>query len=532
MSKIFILFLFLLSATFSSAQELFLVQLKEKENTSEYFETPLKMLSQRSLDRRAKYSIDLDQRDVPISSDRISQIKQLNLNYIGQTKWLNTIMVEITNQSVISQLQSLNFVASVQSMVRNQNVSKEKKQSKNIDTAAKNANYIYGDSDTFIEQLNLKPLHNDGFLGQGIFIGVIDSGFSGVNTINAFKTLRDENRIIDTYDFVENNENVYGSNAHGTNVLSTIAAEVDGSYVGTAPKAMFSLYRSEDAFPETPRELMYWIQAAERSDSVGVDIINTSLGYSEFDDARYNYTYEDMDGKTTLISLGAQVAIDKGILLVVASGNEGNSSWKYISAPADVADVFTVGANNSQKDPAPFSSYGPNADGVLKPNVAALGQRIAVYNQSNQIMLSNGTSFSSPVIAGAMAVMLQKFPTVSLTTLKQKVEESAHLYENPTYQLGYGIPDFYKAFQELLSSNDVKPERNLLTVYPNPFINEIKVETKEGVKQIEIFNLIGQRIVNSSNNSLIATHQLKSGVYLLKVIDNKGNVFTQKIIKK
>lgn len=531
MKRFTLLISFILTSTFSFAQELYLVHLKEKENTSQFLANPLQMLSQRSLDRRVKHSVTIDEKDVPISLDRIKQVKDLNLSYIGQTKWLNTIMVEVFDNNVISQLENLNFVESVQSMRRNQNRLIEKKQSKWLDLVARTSNYEYGSSEMFINQLNLKPLHNEGFLGQGVLIGVIDAGFPGVNTINAFKTLRDENRIIDTYDFVENKIDVYGADSHGTNVLSTIAAEVNGTYVGSAPKANFLLYRSEEAAQETPKELLYWIQAAERADSVGVDVINTSLGYNEFDDTRYNFTYNDMDGKTTLISLGAQVAVDKAILLVTSSGNEGNGSWKYITAPADVEDVFTIGANNSQKNPARFSSYGPNAKGVLKPNVSALGESIAVYNQSNQVRFSNGTSFSSPVTAGAMAIMIQKFPTVSLTDLKQKVQESAHLYTNPTYQLGYGIPDYYKASQELLSINDITEQVNKLKVYPNPFTNEVKVETSSQIKQVEIYNLVGQVIANSSN-TIIKTNHLKSGVYIIKVTDNKGNVFTEKIIKK
>jgi len=276
MKKTLLPFLFLLNFNFLSAQELYLVKLKEKENISNYIANPLQMLSQRSLDRRMKYKVDLDEKDVPISLERIKQVKQLDLSYIGETKWLNTIMVEVFDNTVISQLENLPFVDSVTSLVRNAQKANFKKQSKSNDLIVIVNNYNYGDSENFINQINLEPLHTEGFSGEGVYIGVIDAGFPGVDIIDAFKNLRNENRIVDTYDFVENKADVYDANSHGTNVLSTMAAEIDGEYIGSAPKANYLLYRSEDFLSETPKELLYWIQAAERADSVGVDVINTS----------------------------------------------------------------------------------------------------------------------------------------------------------------------------------------------------------------------------------------------------------------
>lgn len=532
MKKIFILFTLLFGSIISYAQDLYLVKLKTKENTANYFSNPLQMLSQRALDRRAKYNIQLDEKDIPISTTRIQQIKNLDLAYIGQTKWLNTIMVEITDPSIVTALTNLSFVESVKTMVRNSSgTPSQKKEPKWIDLNANKTEFNYGYAAEFINQINLKPLHQAGFMGNGVFVGVIDAGFPNVNTISAFEKLRSENRIFDTYDFVENKKDVYGADNHGTMVLSTMAAEVDGDYVGSAPKATYSLYRSEDNNSETPKELIYWIQAAERADSVGVDVINTSLGYTEFDDPRYNYTYADMDGKTTLISQGAEVGASRGILLVNAAGNEGNNPWKMISAPADVKDVFTIGANTSSKNPASFTSFGPNSANVLKPNVSALGQNIVVYNPTGDLSYSNGTSFASPVTAGAMAVMLQKFPKVSLDILKDNVQKSAHLSANPSYQLGYGIPDYEKANQELLAINEVSIQ-NQVKIYPNPFIDILNIQSKNEIKAIEIYNLVGQKLISSNNQKTISTSQLKSGIYLIKVLDNKANVFTEKVIKK
>ena len=531
MKHFFTLFILTCSSLFIKAQDLYLVKLKAKENTSNYINDPVKMLSQRALDRRTKYAIALDDKDVPISATRINQIKNLDLNYIGQTKWLNTIMVEISDQTVIQALKNIAFVESVTSMVRNSS-SKIQTKSKNkwITLNSKTSDYTYSYSNDFIQQINLVPIHKQNILGQNVLIAVIDGGFTNTNTLTVFNSLRSENRILDTYDFVENKQFVYTGSSHGTMVLSTMAGETNGSYVGTAPKANYSLYRSENDPVETPKEMLYWIQAAERADSIGADVINTSLGYSEFDDARYDYTYQDMDGKTTLIAQGAEIGASRGIFLVNAAGNEGNVLWKMISSPADAKNVFSVGANDLNKIAAEFTSYGPNSVGDLKPNVSALGKVIAVANTSDNLVYSNGTSFASPVTAGAVALMIQQFPKTAHQLIKDKIQQSAHLYQSPSTQLGYGIPDYYKASVDLLSTNDLENKLSI-KIFPNPFHDIINVQSDEEIKRIELYNLVGQNVGVSVNKNSILTNHLSKGIYVIKVIDSQGNIFSEKVIK-
>ena len=532
MKRILSLSIIFFGFTYAVAQDLYLVKLKPKENTSSFLLNPLQMLSQRSLDRRKKYTISINEEDVPISEYRINQIKKLTLNYIGHTKWLNSVMVEISNEEVLNELIALNFVESAETMVRNSLPKTSlKNQSKWKDLINESEKYNYGYAEEFINQINLKPLHENNILGQGVLIAVIDAGFPGVDKIAAFDILRKESRIIDTYDFVDKKKQVYDADRHGTMVLSTMAAEIEGNYVGTAPKATYSLYRSEDNNSETPKELMYWIQAAERADSIGSDVINTSLGYYAFDDARYDYTFDNMDGKTTLISKGAEVAANKGIFVVVAAGNEGNSSWKRISAPADVKNVFSIGANDSYKNPAGFSSFGPNALGEIKPNVSALGQYIVVCMPDGNLTYSNGTSFASPVSAGAVALMIQQFPKVAHEVLKQNIQQSAHLFSSPSDQLGYGVPNYYMASQELLKTNEIE-NTNTIKIYPNPFKEVMNVQSKEQIKKIELYNLIGQKIISINNQNSISTNQLKSGIYLINITDSKGNTLIEKVVKK
>ena len=528
MKHIYFLFSLLISQQFAQAQDLYLVELKPKENTAAYFANPLQMLSQRAINRRTNRNVSFDEKDVPINATYIQQIKNLNLSYIGASKWLNTIMVEIADDAVIDQLQNLSFVQNVQTMVRNPNAVRGNNALKTIARGNNQTEFNYGYSSKFIDQLNLSYLHQLGFTGQNIMIGVIDSGFPGVNVNSQFSALRNEGRLVDTYNFVNNNS-IYQMDSHGAMVLSNMAAKVNNTYVGTAPDASYALYVSEDAVPETPKELMYWIQAAERADSVGVDVINTSLGYTTFDDPRYDYTYQDMNGTTTLISKGATVAASRGIFVVNAMGNDGGNSWHYISAPADAADVFSIGANMVNFAPAGFSSYGPNSVGVLKPNVSALGAGVPVVAPSGSYAEVSGTSFASPIMAGSVATLMSAFPNKSINELKLAIEQSAHLYPTYNTQLGYGVPDFSNIYN-LLKTNEV----NVLDfkVTPNPATSFISVQSKNAINEVEIYSIIGSKLKSSKKSDQINIQDLKAGVYLLKVIFKDQSTQTTKLIIK
>ena len=527
MKHIYFLLALLISNQFVEAQDLYLVELKPKENTANYFSNPLQMLSQRSIDRRLNRNVSLDEKDVPINQSYIQQIKNLDLEYVGASKWLNTIMVEITDENVVNQLQNLSFVQNVQTMVRNPNA-RQTNSPKVLSSQENSFDFNYGYSSKFIDQLNLGLLHEAGFAGQNILVGVIDSGFPGVNTNSQFSALRNEGRIVDTYNFV-NSRSIYQMHSHGAMVLSNMAAKVNNTYVGSAPNASYALYVSEDADPETPKELMYWIQAAERADSVGVDVINTSLGYTTFDDPRYDYTYQDMDGNTTLISKGANVAASRGIFVVNAMGNDGASRWHYISAPADAVNVFSIGANNISFSPANFTSYGPNSVGVLKPNVSALGVGVPVVSPSGNYSESNGTSFASPIMAGAIATLMSAFPNKSIDELKLAIEESAHLYSSYSTQLGYGVPDFARIYNTLKTK-----DLNVLDfkVSPNPATNFISVQSKHKISEVEIYSITGAKLKSDKNSDQINVQALKSGVYLLKVIFSDKSTQTTKLIIK
>lgn len=519
---------FFIISTLLWGQEYYMVYLQPKSNTQTYLSNPSLMLSQRAQDRRANRNIALDDKDVPLNQNNLQQIKNLDLMYVGASKWLNAVMVEVYDDITLTELQSLPFVQNVESLVRSNNPRVANNQNKFKESQSRNLNFDYGYSDTFINQLNLRPVHEAGFSAQNIFIGVIDSGFPGVNTINAFAALRNENRIVDSKNFVNSNS-IYDMHSHGTVVLATMAAKVNSEYVGSAPDATYALYVSEDAAVETPKELMHWIQAAERADSVGVDVINTSLGYTTFDDPRYDFTYNDMDGNTTVISRGAKIAASRGIFLVNAMGNDGNNDWFYVSAPADTPEIFSIGAIDEYYTAASFSSHGPNALNVNKPNVSALGVYTPTYSQNGQLVASHGTSLSSPVLAGAVASLLSAFPNTSISQLKQAIEESSHLY--PTYdtQLGYGVPNF-GSLLETLKTNEVLFSD--YRIFPNPTSTAFKIESKKEIKQIDLLSVTGMKLKSTSNQKQMNVQGIAKGVYLIQITFGDESQATTKLIIK
>ena len=303
----------------------------------------------------------------------------------------------------------------------------------------------YDKSEFQITSLNLQELHKKGHFGKDIHVAILDGGFSNVDKIEAFHHLRSTNRVLGTWDFASNENEVYGDGEHGTMVLGCMAGFVENKFLGTAPLASYWLFRTEDGATETVVEEYNWISAAEFADSAGVDIINSSLGYTTFDKGIGSYSYEDMNGKTAIISRGADKAVEKGIFVVNSAGNSGNDKWKYIGAPADAEKVFSIGAITKTKERARFSSFGPTSDGRIKPNVCALGYNSAVINSAGSVTEASGTSFSGPIICGAIACLMNKHRFTRPEKLMNAVQQSGSNSGKPSNDLGYGIPDFLKA---------------------------------------------------------------------------------------
>ena len=540
MKKLLLVIAFLISLPFFGQEDAW-VHLQDKPNSDTYLATPLTMLSQRALERRARQNISLDMKDVPLDAGYYAQIKNANgITVLAKSKWLNAIHVQGT-QADINNLQSIfSFVAQIEFADTTLNTANKSAQrsshSKNKNKfAAMKTSYNYGTTSTQVTMLNADFLHQEGYTGAGMHIAVIDAGFPNVNELLAFQKLRDNGQILGGYDFVNRSTNFYTGNNHGTNVLSDIAGYIDGVFVGTATDASFYLFISEDVANEVPLEESLWVEAAERADSLGVDVINTSLGYTTFDNANYNHSYEDMDGKTTFISRGAEIGASRGMMLVNAAGNSGSSSWKYMGAPADAAGVFTVGAVDALEDIASFSSFGPTADNRIKPDVLAHGENVFVIDHlTGSPKPSNGTSFSSPVMSGVVACFWQAFPYLTSAEVRQLIRASADRYNNPDEQYGYGVPDFKSAYRAVLNI-DKENFMNTTTIFPNPVNNVFTIKTNENNSiglSIKIYNLFGSKVsekVNLKSNT-IEVSALNAGIYILKVT-NGASQKTFKLVK-
>lgn len=363
----------------------------------------------------------------------------------------------------------------------------------------------------------------------------MDGGFPGVNTAQPFARLRDNNKILGGYDFVNRNTNFYTGISHGTSVLSLMGGFTENALVGTAPDASYYLFITEDGANESPLELSNWVEAAEQADYLGVDIINTSLGYTTFDNPNYNFTYNDMNGTTTFISKGLDIAFSRGMICVVSAGNDGNNPWHYISAPADATNALTIGAVKADETYATFSSQGPTFDGRIKPDVTAQGQYPYVSDATGNITNSgSGTSYSGPIVAGMVACLWQALPSKTNQEIKQLITQSADRYAAPTVEFGYGIPDFSLALSNGLSVANAS--KNDFVVYPNPATDSISVTLAEGFKtgNVILYTVLGQKVLEEkiiSQASIISMKSLIKGTYLYK-IESNGFSKSGKIVKQ
>ena len=464
----------LLSATILPAQnavpDSYWVQLKDKKGTPYLISQPEAFLSQRSIERRKRQHISIDETDLPVSPDYLDSLKKRGLEIVHTSKWLNGVTVRTADTVLIQKIATLPFVTMVQ-LTKPANVLKSTNHKFSDELA--NTEYDpakYGMAIDQLTQLKGEYLHRQGFRGKGIQIAILDAGFLNANAITAFDSLRNSNRILGTRDFVDPQSDIYKQNYHGMSVLSCMGGNLPGSLIGTAPDASFYLIRSEDVTTEYLIEEDNWVAAAEYADSLGVDVINSSLGYNLFDDPQMNHTYADLNGKKTRVTQGANIAFQKGILVFGSAGNEGSKPWKHIMAPSDGENVIGVAAVDKTGAWATFSSVGPAFGGAVKPNVAAMGSGTTLAISKGSIGYANGTSFSSPVLAGMGACLLQANPYASAKMAKLAIEQSASQYNQPDSLLGYGIPDFEKADKYLkVNSATYLNWKSSWAVSPNPF---------------------------------------------------------------
>jgi len=384
--------------------------------------------------------------------------------------------------------------------------------------------------------LNGHILHNQGFHGQGMVIAVLDGGFSNTDINPAFDSLWQNNQILGTWDFVINGPVEFNKHSHGSQVLSTMGANIPGSLVGTAPKASFYLLRTEDGASEFLIEEDHWVSGAEFADSVGADLITSSLSYTTFTNPSMDHSYSDLDGNTTRITQGADIAASKGILVITSAANEGNKNWHYIGAPADGDSVLTVGSVDSQGNYSAFSSTGPSYDGRIKPNLTAQGDGTAIAASSGTIIFGTGTSYSTPVISGIAACLWQSNKSLTNMEIIKALESSASQANSPDSLLGYGIPDLSKAFFLIqgIDSSAIKSE-TIIRTFPNPFITHLNIDfysQSPSPFDLQIVDLHGRIVfeksyvpgyVNFNHIRLTEFNDLASGTYLLRIISQTNH---------
>ena len=426
---------------------LYRLYLTDKCHSSYSLNHPEAYLSKRSLERRSRQHLTVDSTDLPVSPVYLAALHGCGIEVVGKSKWNNTVLIRVHSQKTLKLISNLPFIRKEKKVFTSPDSltirlrSGFQKEFNSWETDTKDE---YGATQSQVENLNGIQLHHAGFRGKSELIGVIDGGYMNVDKIPAFSNIH----IVGMADFViPRSQNLFKEIEHGTMVLSAMAVNIPHYYIGTAPEASYLLLRSEDSQTESQAEEDYWAQAAEYADSVGVDVINGSLGYHDFDDSTQNYSYADQDGETALISRTASMLAGKGIILVNSAGNDGMGTWKRISFPADARDILTVGAINPSGVNAPFSSIGPTADGRIKPDVMAFGSPTEVVTGHGAILNDMGTSFASPLIAGMVACLWQALPGKTALQIIDLVKRSSDRYTHPDNVFGYGVPDFWKAYQ-------------------------------------------------------------------------------------
>lgn len=495
------------------------VYFTDKPNVTAALENPITILTQKAIDRKALHGVVIDARDVPVSSSYITQIENsTGITIMAKSKWFNNVHVR-GSEADINALMSLGFVDRIDFADKSLNTTKigsRQKQKNKFEGEGIFVDFNYGSAANQIEMFNGDELHLLNYTGEGMTIVVLDAGFPNVNIMNAFQRLRDNGDLLNGYDFVNSTSDIYANttSSHGTWVLSSMAGYIENQYVGTAPDASYYLFITENATSENPVEESYWVEAVERADSLGVNIINTSLGYTTFDNPNYNHTIADMDGNTTFITKGANIAFEKGMLLVNSAGNSGNDSWGIVGAPADALGVLTVGAVDALGNYATFSSRGNASQPTQKPDVVAQGASSYLIDINDAIGTASGTSFSSPIMAGGIACFWQSNPSKTNAEIMQLVRESASIYNLPTYLLGYGIPDLLAA---LALSVDEVEKPNSISLYPNPTSGKIHVlfSEKQNVSVV-IYNILGHQVFSTESKELDISF-LTDGIYFAQI---------------
>ena len=500
-----ILFLFLstaLSAQNTQLQYKFRVYLKDKGDTAFSVSEPEKFLTPKAIERKKRQQVRIDKSDLPISPDYFNQLNNAGGKPVSYSKWFKTIVIQLKDSARINAILQLPFVDSARYVWRGternyRNPVRPRLARPDCPDENGRENY-FGLTEEQFALHNARQMALSGFTGKGINVAVIDAGFTNADVIPQFGNVN----LAGFKSFVPAGD-LFASSDHGTKVFSTMAANLPGVMVGSAPSATYYLLRSEDVTSEFPVEEDYWVRAVEYADSIGIDLINSSLGYTAFDDTTLNYKPESLDGNTSFMTLAADKAYEKGMILVTSAGNEGNKPWQKISAPADAKHALTVGAVGTDSLIASFSSKGFTADNRLKPDIVSAGKGTVTIGHSGLLDFTNGTSLSSPFVAGLVASLWSVNPGMNRAEVLDIVKRSCDRYNRPDSVYGYGIPDFGKAVRAVLD----------------------KLETREKPVAEDCFSI--SRSAKNSFEITITEPDFAFDAYAVNVLDESGNLIAK-----
>jgi serine protease AprX len=517
------------------------VQFTDKNNTPYSKNKPEEFLSLRSIERRIKNNAAVTDEDLPVNKSYIDSIQHIGVRVLYSSKWFNSVTIETNDEPLIEKVKKLSFVQNIEKTADTRATKSAVISDKNdfiiSENMATTDTQYYGQS---FNQINIENgifLHEKGYRGKGVLIAIMDVGFLEADLYSSLDSVREKGNIVTTRDFVNPADDIYRTHYHGSAVFAIIAANIPGIIVGTAPDASFLLCRTEDTGSEYPVEEDNWIAAAELADSIGADVINTSLGYNVFSNPLYNHSYKNMDGSSIRISIAARIASSKGIMVVVSAGNDGNKSWHYIGAPADAMNILTIGAVDKNGILSSFSSRGPSFDGRIKPDITAMGKDGFSEIRLGTFDYASGTSFSAPVISGLSACLIQAYPKARVNDIMNAIRQSASQFFSPDNDYGYGIPDFKSAYQFLENKEDTVTHKNF--IFPNPFCNYFVVNLPFAADEsvtLECYSISGEKVFTeklNSNNLLVFSSQsnaLSQGIYIFKC-STKSKTWITKAIK-
>lgn len=520
--KALLVSIFVLALSFNAFSQVnrYMVFFNDKADSPYSIEEPTAFLTHRALDRRTQQGIEISEEDLPVNSAYIEGIESLDVEAYFSTRWLNGLLIQ-TDAAMLSSIETLEYVSHVEFVAPEQRLTLEQEQDPGL-ISSQSFVPVALNNLTQRTMLGGNVMNEAGFTGTDIQIAVMDGGFRNVNSSSYFEYLFTSGQYLGGLDFVTNGHNPFQYSTHGTGALSTIVGDAGQDFRGIAYESPVLLLVTEDVSSEYRIEEYNWLFGAEYADSLGIDIISTSLGYSDFDDPSMDYTSDDLDGATAVITRAAELAYSKGMLVVTSAGNSGDKAWRLVSTPGDGVNVLTVGAVDASRERAEFSSVGPTADGRIKPDVVAMGSSTALFR--SDFTTSSGTSFSAPLVTGLAAGLWQSNPDWTNEQLLQAIKRRGNRFDTPDNLVGYGIPHF-----ELNRVLNV-PEGGLeWSMYPNPVTSGLL--TLESLNA----NLIEAQVYNDRGQHLPVTMPIQeqrklqfdlagkaSGIYFLKLRTEHG----------